>query len=374
MLLLLREEIICAIVLIFLIFYYSLNKIKDRENFFLKLACAALLHVIFDIVTVITVNSLDTVPELLNRALHICFYISGILFIQCFYNYVIHLTMRYKYMRILKRIAYIPLLLFIVLLLFLPMEYVEGSGTNYSFGPLIFVGYGIFTVYCVVCMTMLLAARKKLDRKVRHALIPMILAMFTAILLQALIPELLMTGAGVTFVCIGMFVALDNPDKDFKKQALWDFLTGLKNRNCYNRDLEKYIHRFNHKNADKRIGFIVADMNYLKTVNDNYGHAEGDRLITAAAETLQSNLKSAQDVYRLGGDEFVAIYLSPDDAAVQAEIENVQAACSKATGFMVPLSIAIGYASGVIDEHTADIFKSADQRMYEHKASMRVSR
>ena len=93
----------------------------------LRLVCYGLLHIVFDIVTVITVNAQDVVSPLVNRMLHICFYLSGIWFIIGFYQYVIHLCGLYRRMRLLKSAAYVPLLLFAVLLLFLP---VFGNGTD----------------------------------------------------------------------------------------------------------------------------------------------------------------------------------------------------------------------------------------------------
>ena len=370
LLLTLREEIVCAVILIFLIFYYLINKVKDKEMIFLKMACASLLHVIFDVITVITVNSRDVVPDSVNRVLHICFYITGILYAIMFYHYVIHLCALYRHMRVMKIVGYIPLALFVPLLLFLPMEYVTGRGTDYSFGPLAFVGYGIFMLYCVVCVILLFVSRKRIESRAHRALFPIIIVQCGFIIAQALVPELLMTGNGVTLVCVGVFVALDNPDKDYKEQALWDFLTGLKNRNCYDRDLARHAYSRNHSNS-RRIGFLVADMNYLKVINDNYGHVEGDKLIMAAANILQDNLASAEGVYRLGGDEFAALYLSPDDEAVAAEIEQVRAACAKAVDFPVPLSIAIGYASGGAGEDTDAVFQRADQLMYEDKTALK---
>ncbi len=369
MLLILREEIICFIILASLVFYYFTNKVKDKEMLFPKIACVGLLHLAFDMATVAAVNNMGATPRMLNDALHVGFYLSGILFIQQFYNYVVHTCALHKHFRRLERAGYFPLLLFLALLLFLPMEYVEGSGTNYSYGPLAFIGYGIFTAYCSVCVAMLLICRKKLDKRVRRSLLPMIAAMFAAVLAQALVPELLMTGGGITFICIGMFVALDNPDKDYREQALWDFITGLRNRNCYNRDMEKYAIR--HRNGRQRIGFVVADMNFLKAVNDKYGHAEGDRLIAAAAGALRDNLLTAQGIYRLGGDEFAAVYLSPDDGKVAAEMANVRAACLNEKSFAVPLSLAMGYAAGSIGEDIGAVFAEADRLMYEDKAGMK---
>ena len=371
MLLILREEIICAIILLFLIFYYLINKVKDKDMLFLKISVLALIYVFFDAVTVISVNHRDLVSDNINRILHIGFYITGLLFSIWFYNYITQLTVRYKYVKKMKAIGYFIFSIFVLSLLFLPMEYVEGNGTNYSYGPLAISGYALFLLYCTACVIMLFINRKKLDRKVRRALIPMLIAMYFAVILQAIIPELLMTGGNVTLICIALFVALDNPDKDFMKQALWDFSTGLNNRNCYNRDLAKYIDQAEGKKRSCKIGFVVCDINYLKTINDKYGHAEGDKLLAAAADTLRTHLKSAENIYRLGGDEFVAIYLSKEDSIATTEMEHVQTACSSININTIPLSIAMGYASGFITEDVDAILNQADQNMYEHKTQIK---
>ena len=87
MLLILREEIICAYILSFLIFYYSINMVKDQERFFLKIASVGLAHVLLDIGTVLTVNHRETVPFIVNHLLHVAFYVTGIVFVFLFYQY-----------------------------------------------------------------------------------------------------------------------------------------------------------------------------------------------------------------------------------------------------------------------------------------------
>ena len=337
-----------------------------------------MLHLAFDIITVITVNHQDVVSETVNRGCHIAFYISGILFALGFYNYVINLLGMYKYRKILKIVEYVPFLVFCMLLVFMPMEYRLGNGTWYSHGPLAIAGYALFLVYCGICLVLLIVERKRLDKRVRLALTPIIVVMYFAIFLQAIIPELLMTGAMVTVICIGMFVALDNPDKNFKEQALWDFLTGLKNRNSYVRDIERYKNIY----TNQRKGILVADLNHLKKINDNYGHIEGDKLITAAAHALRDSLKSADNVYRVGGDEFVAIYIGQDEKKIDKEIEAVREACkaytkraeelyvvaNDAKKTVIPLSIAIGYHVGEVGDIYEDVFEKADELMYKNKA------
>lgn len=368
-----REEAVCLLVLIFLICYHSIYKSSDENNdgkSFLKISSYALGHVILDILTVVTVNNLDVVPEAVNKVLHIAFYCFGLLFIMEFLDYVIKLTMSYKLLQQYRRIKFFPVLLIILLSFVLPMEYVEGRGTNYSYGQLIFVCYGIFALYCLLAMVLALVNYKNLDRKMRLAVLPTISLMVMMLSLQAAIPELLMTGAAVTFVCIGLFVTVDNPVSAYLEQALWDNATGVRNKNSFQKQLSALEKKY--KNKQLSIGFVICDMNGLKLVNDNYGHAEGDKLIKAAASVLLENLEQAHNVYRIGGDEFAVIYLSPNDEEVVSEIENVRTACDNYKDSPIKLSIAMGYASGTSDSSGfMEIYSKADALMYENKAEIK---
>lgn len=369
MILILREQIMCAIILVFLTLYYKSNKMRDNEMLFLNLTGFSLLHIAFDIITTITINNMDKVPGFVNWLLHFCLYVSLVAVVLGFYNYILHTTM-VKVPDIFRKLGYMPFPIYVLLLFIRPVEYIEGSAMYYAYGPMMFWGYGIFMLYCIGSLLILMASRKTLDNKVKRSLVPMVVAVIGIIVCQAFIPELSMTSGILTLICIAMFVASDNPDKDYKEQAQWDFLTGLRNRNCYNRDLENYIIARKRK-KNRQIGFLVGDMNCLKVVNDKYGHSEGDKMLTLTADVLKENLKSAVNVYRVGGDEFVAIYLAAEDDVIREEIEAVREACKKITGTPFPLSIAIGYAIGDIEGDVNAIFEEADQLMYENKKHMK---
>ena len=78
--LILREELVCFLVLIFL-FFMSRAYLKGRDSGpFTRLVIFALLHVIFDFVTIITVNNTDSVPEIVNDICHVIFYVTAILY------------------------------------------------------------------------------------------------------------------------------------------------------------------------------------------------------------------------------------------------------------------------------------------------------
>ena len=367
--LIIREEIICMVVLIFLICYHIFYRNKNSENSFLLVSSMGLGHIVFDLITVITVNNRDIVPDTVNDLLHFGFYIFSMLFIMGFYNYVVKLTLPLNMHKKLRYIGYIPLLIFVVLFFFLPIEYVSGNGTDYSYGPLLFAGYSIFAVYCMICLALAIIKRNQLDLKTRIAILPTSLLMAVFVVVQAIIPELLMTSAGITIVCIGLFTTVNNPVESYKEQAYWDEATGVQNKNGFKKQLSYMEKKYSKKQVN--IGFIICDMNGMKLINDNYGHAEGDKLIRAAAIVMKNCFKSAYNIYRVGGDEFAVMYVSPDEKAVQKELENAREACERYKDSPIKLSIAMGYASGIYSPDYMEIYNKADELMYKDKLEIK---
>lgn len=93
------------------------------------------------------------------------------------------------------------------------------------------------------------------------------------------------------------------------EEARSDPLTGLPNR----RALEEKLAELEKSNAS--LSLAICDIDHFKRVNDNYGHAVGDRVIKAVAQTLKENC-AGNMVARIGGEEFVVLFpgLEPDAA------------------------------------------------------------
>lgn len=87
----------------------------------------------------------------------------------------------------------------------------------------------------------------------------------------------------------------------YKELAYVDAMTCMGNRTAFMRDQEAISSR-------RKVGYIMMDINNLKLVNDNYGHHEGDRLITDAAECIRDTFERIGKCYRIGGDEFVVMW------------------------------------------------------------------
>lgn len=366
--LIIREEIICILILLVMLFYYIANGgIRNKgKNTFVKLVVCALCHLVLEVVTVITVNHRDIVPDICNRVLHILFFLAGIIFIMEFFQYVLRLTLSLRWVRRLRVIAYVPCGIFAISMFVFPVEYCSGNGTDYSSGPLVMLGYGICALYCISSLAIMLIWWKWIDRRVKCSVVPMNCIILFLILAQMIFPEMLFTGAIVTLVSIGVFFSLDNPIEWYKKQAYWDMDIKIKNKNSFLMELDRMKSELGRK--DDRLGFLVADVNGLKFVNDKYGHAMGDDFIRVTAKILKDNLKSAYGVYRIGGDEFVAIYTQPDENLIRAEIEDVRKTCNEEEGVPVYLSIAMGYAGGNVNQIGVNkILDEADRKMYEDK-------
>ena len=142
-----------------------------------------------------------------------------------------------------------------------------------------------------------------------------------------------------------------------------DQLTGMLNRRCY----EQHLQLFRTGGAHNGLMICAFDINGLKMVNDNLGHAAGDELICGAADCIEGIFGKYGRCYRVGGDEFVAII----DGTSQAEDElktRLERRCSCFKGnYVSGLSISTGMVSSDGTEQIDELIKRADERMYDDK-------
>ena len=159
----------------------------------------------------------------------------------------------------------------------------------------------------------------------------------------------------------------------YERMAMEDALTGLRNRTAFNKH-EAEIK----KRGEGRCIFVHLDVNNLKRVNDNYGHAEGDRHIIAAAKTIYESFGQYGMCYRVGGDEFFAILEGNDcmkdyDKAVAA-FRVKQRKYNETNDPPVELQLAHGMAVYEFREHNPEVAeKLADSRMYENKRMLKLA-
>ncbi len=160
----------------------------------------------------------------------------------------------------------------------------------------------------------------------------------------------------------------------FNHLAYTDAMTGVQNKMAYKDRIEKLEKTM--KNGYTEFTIVVMDINYLKKMNDTYGHEYGDMLIKDAANVMQTSFGS-QSVFRIGGDEFTVI-LEGEEHKKAAQMlsvfdETVVSFNETNTRYKEKLQIACGvaeYEEGK-DEVFKDVFARADKRMYENKAVLK---
>lgn len=169
----------------------------------------------------------------------------------------------------------------------------------------------------------------------------------------------------------------------FKDIAFLDELTGIGNRSAFARyevELEAMIKDLSAKADDTQsIVYVSLDLNDLKYVNDNLGHAIGDVYIKTAARILRTSFHSA-NIYRVGGDEF-SIFIVGKDARADYEgglkrMLRAQEDYNRIANSGIQMEFAYGVAEwryfDMRNLHQLEV--DADKAMYAKKREMKLER
>lgn len=149
--------------------------------------------------------------------------------------------------------------------------------------------------------------------------------------------------------------------------AIHDELTGL-----YNRNYLKVKGAEQLKGAIMPVTIIMGDCNYLKRVNDAYGHEYGDLLLKRVGRVIRENLPPESVALRMGGDEFLIAcsHFSAEEA--EQLIERLHGELARQSDDRLKLDVAFGYhtvTEGPFD-YTA-VYHAADRDMYRNKRKNR---
>ena len=371
--LILRAEIVCLIILIYLTLVSKTYRMGKDAGIFRLILQFAILHVVMDIVTVWTVNHTDTVPVFWNNAAHIVFYLSAILFSYAMCMYTMNLSRAQQLSRTKRMIALIPAGIYLILLVagVLRIEYEQLNGTKASVGSAAVVGFTLAFAYFAVGILDIFWHWKRIGSHFKRTMLPMLFTLIISELIQTQIKEFLFTGCAITVITVAFFFTLENPAVVLERKIMMDALSGLGTRSGYEHDMEEYDREFA-EDKNLKFTFLFVDINNLKSVNGLYGHQEGDAYIANMAVLLVTNLQNAEHIYRMGGDEFLAIYRKSDEKTVVRDIERVQKIIDKENNKGYMPELAIGYAiSDPKYNNLRDVLRVADYMMYRNKADIK---
>ena len=152
-----------------------------------------------------------------------------------------------------------------------------------------------------------------------------------------------------------------------------DALTHVKNRASYEEVEKELRDEIAGKNAE--FGIVMADLNSLKEINDQYGHDKGNKYIVGTCNML-CNTFLHSPVYRVGGDEFVVVLKGRDYQNRETLLDEIRAAYERTMNDTSKepwhrYSAAVGMGVYQPGDDVEAVFSRADQAMYEAKAEIK---
>ena len=146
--------------------------------------------------------------------------------------------------------------------------------------------------------------------------------------------------------------------QSLREMGIIDSLTGLLNRNCFERTIENLD-----KNEYRNVACVYIDANGLHNINNRFGHEAGDNMLKAVAQALQSKFGSDK-TYRIGGDEFVAFTFGDSEKQIEENIESIKNDIEK-QGY----SISYGVSFSEVSTNAERFIKQAERNMLDNKYS-----
>ena len=148
-----------------------------------------------------------------------------------------------------------------------------------------------------------------------------------------------------------------------------DALTGLANARGFYEQAERVLARAKRDEEETTVAYL--DLDDFKRVNDDKGHAEGDRVLQSVAQTVRGTLRESDLSGRLGGDEFAVVLPESNESISTAVLERLrESLLAKMKKERWPVSVSIGaivLPAGARYPSLVELMKEADALMYEAK-------
>lgn len=169
---------------------------------------------------------------------------------------------------------------------------------------------------------------------------------------------------------LGRMRELHDKSVHYEQKASFDELTGLFNRFGLWRAAKELVE----ENQGGRAFLIFADLDHLKHINDEIGHAAGDLALKTAATLLRDGLGTDAVIGRMGGDEFVA-FMTAGDVDPLGSIRERAARFNEKSGLPYYVELSTGMTEFVCNEDTdlGTLLEKADECLYEAKARRRAT-
>jgi len=177
-----------------------------------------------------------------------------------------------------------------------------------------------------------------------------------------------LVGATVIVVDTSTQLELQKQLNELYALAVLDPLTQVANRAEFERLLDEYVRT--HLAIGLKCSIIIADIDFFKQINDNFGHHVGDQALIAFAQHIKKYVRTHDFVARYGGEEFVILCANCDEPAALERAEEIRSALASARQPTLGgkcITASFGVSELVPDDSATGLFVRADQALLKAK-------
>lgn len=245
-----------------------------------------------------------------------------------------------------------PVILNVVLSIssiFTEIYFVLDDNNIYYKGRYIYALLGICLYMIIYTNIFLVKNKRSISQKEFIYFILFVIPPIISGIIQAVVP---VSGLGVIWhtTALSICIIFINIQKEMMNT---DYLTGINNRRC----LDNYLRTIESKY--ELIAGIMIDIDSFKTINDNYGHVQGDQALRYTSQILKDTFSEKDFIARYGGDEFVVLMEIKDQYQLTTMVQNLSDNIARFNSEkIVPyeISLSMGY-----DYYTKELGISANE-------------
>ncbi len=167
-----------------------------------------------------------------------------------------------------------------------------------------------------------------------------------------------------------LMYAVSEQSRRLNELAVTDLLTGAFNRRHLQTEARRAFQTY--ERYDRPTTLLLVDVDYFKSVNDDFGHEVGDRALCGIVKIIQDRLRVMDHVFRYGGEEFIALLAETEGAKAHHVAEEIRASIEAAN--MVEgrtVTVSIGVCDVVHAEDVDHWLKQCDLALYQAKEAGR---
>jgi len=343
-----KTQIACIMIILFIgvLYFTSTGKKTGSSRAFAVLLGSSFTQLIFDALSVYSVNHLETVPPILNRVIHIIF--LGLL------ETLFYLAYRYLEVMIeeeigqkIRKYSYTltPLVVSVAGTAFLPLYYVESKRSNYSYGPAVYMIYVGVAMYLFLIVRLIIQYGKLISKKKMRAIYVALLSEIPVAVYQIIIPDSLITCIGIVLMNIGIYMTTENPDTLLAEQ-----LAREKQRaDSANAAKTNFLANMSHEIRTPITAVLGMNELILRETKDkSIRHYAKD--VEGAAKSLLSIINDILDISKIESGKLTVISAEYDLGTVIRDVVNMMSFKAKVKGLQFVLELDESIPAGLMGD------------------------